>query len=87
MHSVTDRIPAEKFQIFHEILKSTGGYYLSNPLDYGDYIRVHYEPGTKTSEAWYQATTSIVETYKNQWWRIVGRKILGVLHFYQKRLS
>ena len=74
---VTDYIPKNRMQQFHEILCSTGGRYLCNPFQIGDRVEVRYDPGDYEAqcEAWKRITTPIRETYKNQWWRKLLRRI------------
>lgn len=81
MRVYDERVPKEKLQQFHEILCSTGGRYLYNPQDYGEFVRVSYEPGNYSLQMklWEQCTTSIREVKKNQWWRIALRRIGRVI--------
>lgn len=69
---VTEYIPTEKLCQFHEILCTTGGRYLRNPLLLGQRVKVYYEPGDYKAqrEAWARCVTPICETRRNQWWRV-----------------
>lgn len=73
---VTEYIPAEKLGQFHEILKATGGRYLSNPIRVSQDVLVNYAPGDfmAQSEAWKRCVTPIRETRRDQWWRAIMRR-------------
>jgi hypothetical protein len=68
-------IPKEKFSQFHEVLCATNGRYLENPIDCSDTIHVVYEPGPDTESRWNLYNEDIVEIRKDQWWRILSRKL------------
>ncbi len=72
---VTEYIPKERFQQFHEILCSTGGRYTREPFYLWTTVEVQYEPGEDTMEAWHRCTTPIREKMSNQWWRVILRRI------------
>ena len=61
MQVFNERICKTKFDIFHEILKATGGRYLGKVREFDDYVKVDYEPGEGHAEAWRRANLRIVE--------------------------
>jgi hypothetical protein len=71
-------IPKNKMRQFHEILCTTGGRYIRNPRDCGDVIRCDYIPGDYTEQqiAWNLIANDIREIRKDQWWRMLLRRIL-----------
>lgn len=73
---ITERIPIEKMQQFHEILCATGGRYLEEPYQLPNHMRVRYEPGNykMQCEQWKRCITPIREVKKNQWWRVALRR-------------
>ena len=75
--TVTEYISVEKIAQFHAIICSTGGRYISNPLLYGRRVFVSYEPGDYIAhaKAWARCVTPIREVRRNQWWRVVLRRI------------
>jgi hypothetical protein len=75
---VTENIPAEKLEQFHEILVATGGRYLRNPFPLWSVVQVHYEPGDYAAqrEAWARCVTPIREARRDQWWRKTLRRCL-----------
>lgn len=70
-------IPADKMGLFHEILRSTGGYYLSNPRQVGMEFRVDYAPGDveEQQKRWAQCTTAVLEVRRDQRWRRLLRRL------------
>ena len=74
--TVTEYIPADKMMQFHEILCSTGGRYIRNPLVLWDRVEVQYEPGDYKAhiEAWSTCVTPIREVRRDQWWRVILRR-------------
>ena len=79
MTIIYDRIPKEKFGIFHAVLCDTGGRYLLNPRASSDTVWVFYTPGEGAEEAYRRRSTPIVEVFKNQKWRIVLRRLRGII--------
>lgn len=79
MHVSNEPIPKKKLLQFHEILCATGGYYTSNPRDFGDVVRVDYVPGDykAQSEAWARCTKDVIEVHKDQWWRKLYRRVMS----------
>lgn len=75
--NVNECIQVEKFARFHEILCSTGGRYLRDPVRSWDGVRVYYEPGDYETQCklWRQYLTPIRETRRDQWWRVVLRRV------------
>lgn len=73
----TDYIETNRLRQFYEILIATGGRYLREPVHYGTRVEVVYEPGDYVAqcEAWKRITTPIRETFRNQWWRKLLRRI------------
>jgi hypothetical protein len=63
---ITEYIPIERFNTFHEILVKTNGRYLRNPIVLFSSVEVHYEPGDYSSmrEALQRSETNIVEIDK-----------------------
>jgi hypothetical protein len=74
---IRDKIPTEKFAQFHEILCATGGRYIRTPEANHGVITVDYEAGdyAQHNELWRRITTPITEVRKDQWWRVVFRRI------------
>ena len=74
---ITEYIPVEKMDQFHEILCATGGRYLRNPIQLWSRVEVHYEPGDykAMTDAWSRCTTKINECRRDQWWRVVLRRL------------
>lgn len=73
-----ERVPANKLAAFQEILRCTGGYFLSNPRPLKDDLYlVDYEPGDyrAQTEAWSRCMTPIREVRKDQRWRRLLRRI------------
>lgn len=69
-----------KFKKFHTLLSEFGGYYQSNPVIFSDSVSVHYgfvdiEQYNKFCKAWRMCTEDVVEVRKDQWWRILLRKL------------
>lgn len=82
MKVYNDRIPKHKLSQFDEILKATGGRYLSNPRfsRHDDCFRVDYIPGETTSQTWSRCLEDVGEVRKDQWWRKLLRRMkVGVL--------
>jgi hypothetical protein len=79
MTIIYDRIPKEKFGIFHAVLCETDGRYLLNPRSIYNVVWVVYAPGEETEETYRRRTTPIVEVYRNQKWRIVLRRLRGII--------
>lgn len=80
-HTVhNEPIPRNRLRQFHEILCRTGGRYLSTPRDCGDVFRVDYAPGDYQLQAqlWQQCTTPIREVHRNQWWRVMWRRLVNL---------
>ena len=77
MVTITEFVPIEKIKEFHKILCATGGRYLQNPYQVGERVRVHYETENYAAhnEAWLRVITPIKEVKKDQFWRIVIRRI------------
>jgi hypothetical protein len=73
---ITDYIPKEKFQQFHEILCATGGRYLREPFPLFNKIEVHYEPGDYQAEcdAWQKCITPIKEVRRDKLWHKILRR-------------
>jgi len=73
---ITEYIPIEKFNQFHEILCNTNGKYLRNPFVLFARVEVCYEPGDYETQckAWKRCITPIKEVNKNQLWRIALRR-------------
>lgn len=73
---VSERIPAEKFSQFHEILGATGGRYLMNPHPLGAWVSVRYEAGDyrAQSEAWNRCLSCPREIRRDQPWRVALRR-------------
>lgn len=71
-------IARAKFQQFDEILKATGGRYLSNPRIGSTVVWVDYSPARDTELRLLQMCTSIVERRRDQWWRKLWRRIVAV---------
>lgn len=73
---ITEYIPDEKMQQFHEILCATGGRYLRKPFPLFKRVEVHYAPGDYKAqcEAWKRCVTPIIEVRKDQWWRVALRR-------------
>jgi predicted SprT family Zn-dependent metalloprotease len=65
-------IPSEKFKQFDEILKNTGGRYLSNPTQNrgGSMVHVHFEYGDyeEHNRQWELITTPIKEVDSTSKW-------------------
>jgi len=85
MKSWNTPIPKGKLGQFDQLLKKVGGRYLSNPRKnpgkWGEY-RVDFELETGESQdrfysAWSRLNREIVETRKDQKWRIILRRIWG----------
>lgn len=78
--TVTEYIPKEKFQQFHDILCSTGGRYLREPFTLFKTVEVHYEPGDYEAQcrAWAQCNTPVTEVRKDQRWRKVLRRAISI---------
>lgn len=72
-----ERVPRDRFAQFHTILCETGGRYLSNPRESGDYVCVDYAPGDYRAqqEARYRLLTPIREKRGDgiiaRYWRMV----------------
>ena len=79
MTIVCDKIPKEKFGVFHAALCDTGGRYLLNPRAISNIVWVVYTPGEETEEAYRRRITPIVEVFKNQKWRIVLRRLKRII--------
>lgn len=56
----------DKMGIFHEILCSTNGRYIKNPVEYGDMVYVHFEHDDSTEfwDEWNRYCINIVEVNK-----------------------
>ena len=76
-HIVSDRIPVEKMQRFHEILISTGGRYVRSPTKVGGIYLVDYAPGDYAEQSllWTRYVTPIREKRRDQRWRQVLRRL------------
>ena len=74
---ITESIPRERMNQFHQILCSTGGRYIGNPIEVGRSFRVRYIAGDyKTQcESWARCITKIKEVRKDQLWRRMLRRI------------
>lgn len=71
------RVPASKFQQFHDILCATGGRYLGSPTQIGDVVLASYQTDDYVgmNEAWNRCTRAIREVRKDQTWRVVLRRL------------
>jgi hypothetical protein len=74
---ITENIPIEKFNTFHEILCSTGGRYIRNPFKLFTSVEVCYEPGDYEAqlEAWARVNTPIKEVDSSQKWKTILRRL------------
>lgn len=75
----TDRIEKHKFKYFHTILCGTGGRYLQNPIDCGEFFLVQYEPGDYNVqfELWNRLNITIKETKPSKL-KLFMNKIIGI---------
>lgn len=66
MVEIRQDVPRDKFYVFHDIIKVTGGRYLSNPVYTDKIVSVHFTSSDLAAHmtAWTRANTSIVETYR-----------------------
>lgn len=82
--TVSDYIPKEKFEQFHEILCATGGRYKGNPYDAGSRVYVVYEAGDYVAqcEAWNRCLQGVNEVQSTQWWKRVVRRVKLALTFW-----
>lgn len=80
MITSTDYIPKNKFQEFHKILCSTGGFYLQNPIILGEKVFVNFEYGDYKQHChlWDRLNTEIKEVRYDQKWRIFLRRYLKI---------
>lgn len=85
--------PINQFKLaqFDELLKKTGGYYLSSPRvspDQYGYYRVDYsfetiECSNRFSKAWNTFNSEITEKRSDQKWRVMARRIKFYLKFWR----
>lgn len=80
--TISEKIPFEKMNQFHEILCATGGRYIQNPIRLSDSYLVKYEAGDYAShqEAWRRCTTEITEVRRDQYWRTLIRKVIAIFY-------
>ena len=76
-HTIIEYVPANKMAQFHEILCATGGRYLRNPFPLWGKVEVCYQPGDHKAmiEAWGRCTHGIREVRRDQWWRVMLRRL------------
>jgi hypothetical protein len=79
--SYNEPVPKAKMSQFDEILKASGGRYIGNPQESHDCFRVNYEydPEKGFDQRWDRVNRDVVEVRKDQWWRILGRRLLGLV--------
>jgi len=77
MRIYNERIPKNRMMQFHDILCSTGGRYINNPIEFDDIVLCNYEPGDYQAQmsAWRRITNDIKEVRKDQWYRKLLRRI------------
>lgn len=74
----SDRIPIDKFNLWHEILCSTGGRYIRNPIFLDKCVYVEYKAGDykQQCDMYHRLTMSIIEKRKDHKWRVILRRLL-----------
>lgn len=84
MRKITERIPHNKMRDFHLILVANGGGYIGNPLKMQEswlttyYLSEQLQDQKNFYSQWNRIKTPIFEVRKDQWWRVLGRRIKGI---------
>ena len=78
MQVFNEKIPKEKFNQWHILLKQTEGRYIYNPIVLDTVVLVSYEPGdyNQQQESWKRMITPIKETRSDQIWKKFARRVL-----------
>lgn len=78
MQIFNEKVPKEKFNQWHLLLKQTEGRYIYNPIILDTVVLVSYEPGdyNQQLESWKRMTTPIKETRNDQTWKKFVRRVL-----------
>lgn len=78
MQVFNEKIPKEKFNQWHILLKQTEGRYIYNPIVLDTFVLVSYEPGdyNQQQEGWKRMTAIIKEKRSDQTWRKFARRVL-----------
>lgn len=73
-------IQKDKFGVFHSLICEFGGTYTCNPIISSDDVIVYYEFSDVSKyneflQAWFSQTQDVVEIRKDQWWRVLLRRL------------